>query len=151
MHGTAGVIQGTMQQHAHGGGASPHPGERTCLSSRVAAVPVHGGSEHGCVHEVSVSVYWSVHENRHSSSRYCFQIAILKLLHQRSGYLPHVSDAFKRSFDARGRKMGRPEDRGAVLAAWRGLVQHASARDGGLVEVLPPVDDEETPEGVRTL
>ena len=47
--------------------------------------------------------------------------------------------------------MGRPEDRGAVLAAWRGLVQHASARDGGLVEVLPPVDDEETPEGVRTL
>ena len=43
------------------------------------------------------------------------------------------------------------EDRGAVLAAWRGLVQHASARDGGLVGVLPPVDnDEETPGGVRT-
>ena len=57
----------------------------------------------------------------------------------------YVSDAFERSYDARDRKMGRPEDRGAVLAVWRGLVQHASARDGGLVGVLPPVDIEETP------
>ena len=63
----------------------------------------------------------------------------------------YVSDAFERSYDARDRKMGRPEDRGAVLAVWRGLVQHASARDGGLVGVLPPVDIEETPGGVRTL
>ena len=63
----------------------------------------------------------------------------------------YVSDVFERSYDARDRKMGRPEDRGAVLAVWRGLVQHASARDGGLVGVLPPVDnDEETPGGVRT-
>ena len=47
--------------------------------------------------------------------------------------------------------MGRPEDRGAVLAAWRGLVQHASARGGGLVGVRSPVDNEKTSEGVRTL
>ena len=62
-----------------------------------------------------------------------------------------MSDAFERSYDARDRKVGRPEDRGAVLAVWQGLVQHASARDSGLVGVLPPVDIEETPGGVRTL
>ena len=54
-----------------------------------------------------------------------------------------MSDAFERSYDARDRKVGRPEDRGAVLAVWQGLVQHASARDSGLVGVLPPVDIEE--------
>ena len=63
----------------------------------------------------------------------------------------YVSDAFERSYEACDRKMGRPGHRGVVLAVWRGLVQHVSARDGGLVGVLPPVDNEETPGGVRTL
>ena len=33
----------------------------------------------------------------------------------------YASDAFERSYDARDKKMGRPEDKGAVLAVWRVL------------------------------
>ena len=62
----------------------------------------------------------------------------------------YVSDAFERSYDARDKKMGRPDDTKEVLAVWRGLVQHAIAGDGGLVGTLPPVGKGETPEGVQT-
>ena len=34
----------------------------------------------------------------------------------------YASDGFEWSYDARDKKMGRPEDKGAVLAMWRGLV-----------------------------
>ena len=62
----------------------------------------------------------------------------------------YVSDAFERSYDARDKKMGRPDDTKEVLAVWRGLVQHAIAGDGGLVGTLPPVGKGETPESVQT-
>ena len=54
----------------------------------------------------------------------------------------YVSAKYERSFesyDARDKKMGRPEDEDDVLTEWRGFVQQAGMADAGLVGTLPQV------------
>ena len=51
----------------------------------------------------------------------------------------YVSADYERSYDARYKKMGRPEDEGDVLTEWRGFVQQAGVADAGLVGTLPQV------------
>ena len=51
----------------------------------------------------------------------------------------YVSADYERSYDARDKKMGRPEDEDDVLTEWRGFVQQAGMADAGLVGTLPQV------------
>ena len=51
----------------------------------------------------------------------------------------YVSADYERSYDARDKKMGRPEDEDDVLTEWRGLVQQAEMADAGLVGTFPQV------------